>query len=72
MLLSFAAMAGGFLMIFRGIQVMGCGSVSFSREFTTCYGNSFGAMPGPVAGVGLIAAGVVLFFVAMLRMASVK
>lgn len=72
MLLSFTAMAAGFLMIFRGLQVMGCNSVSLSSSFTTCYANDFGVMPGPVAGTGLIALGVVLFFVAMLRMATVK
>lgn len=72
MLLSFGGMAAGFAMIFRGIQVMGCGSVSFSRSFTTCYAGDLGAMPGPIAGVGLISLGVLLFFAAMLRMATVK
>ena len=72
MLLSFGAMAAGFAMIFRGVQVMGCGSVSFSQSFTTCYSNELGALPGPVAGVGLIAIGVLLFFAAMLRMTTVK
>jgi hypothetical protein len=72
MLLSFGGMATGFVMIFRGIQVMSCGSVSFSRSFTTCYAGDFGALPGPVAGVGLISVGVLLFVAAMLRMATVK
>ena len=72
MLLSFAAMAGGFALIFRGIEVIGCQSVSLSRSFTTCYPNDFGALPGPIAGGSLIALGVVLFFVAMLRFATVK
>ena len=72
MLLSFGAMAAGFVMIFRGLQVMGCGSVSFSQSFTTCYAGDLGALPGPVAGIGLIAFGVLVFFAAMLRMASVK
>jgi hypothetical protein len=65
-------MAAGVAMIFRGIQVMSCGSVSFSRSFTTCYPGDLGAMPGPVAGIGLIALGVLLFFAAMLRIATVK
>ena len=72
MLLSFGAMAAGFALIFRGVQVIGCGSVSFSNSFTTCYTSDIGALPGPVAGVGLIAVGVLVFFAAMLRMASVK
>lgn len=72
MLLSFGAMAAGFVMIFRGVQVMGCESVSFSGSFTTCYPGDLGALPGPVAGIGLISAGVLLFFAAMLRMATVK
>ena len=70
MLLSFGAMAAGFAMIFRGIQVMSCGSVS--RSLTTCYAGDLGALPGPVAGIGLIAIGVLLFFAAMLRLATVK
>ena len=72
MLLSFGGMAAGFAMVFRGIQVMTCGSVSFSRDFTTCYAGDFGALPGPVAGIGLISAGVLLFFAALLRLATVK
>ena len=72
MLLSFAAMAAGFAFIFRGVEVISCGSVSFSRNFTTCYASDFGVLPGPVAGTGLIALGVVLFFFAMVRMATVK
>ncbi|MGI9648257.1 MAG: hypothetical protein ACR2OI_07030, partial [Acidimicrobiia bacterium] len=63
MLFSFAAMAGGFVLIFRGIEVMGCRSVSLSRSLTTCYTNELGALPGPVAGGGLITFGVILFFV---------
>ena len=72
MLLSFGAMAAGFAMIFRGVQVIGCGSVSFSSSFTTCYTSDIGALPGPVAGIGLIAVGVLVFFAAMVRMASVR
>ena len=72
MLFSFAAMAGGFLLIFRGITVFGCTTVSFSRDFTTCFQSDFGAIPGMVAGGGLIAIGTVLFFVAMLRFATVR
>lgn len=72
MLLSFASMAGGFLLIFRGIDVIGCRSVSFSSSFTTCYPSDLGAMSGAVAGVGLISLGAILFFVAMLRFATVR
>ena len=72
MLLSFGAMAAGFALIFRGLQVMGCRSVSFSQSFTTCYTSDVGSLPGPVAGIGLIAVGVLVFFAAMVRMASVR
>lgn len=72
MLFSFAAMAGGFVLIFRGIEVMGCRTVSLSRSLATCYTNELGALPGPVAGGGLITLGVILFFVAMLRFATVR
>lgn len=72
MLLSFVAMAGGFALIFRGIEVIGCQTVSLSRSLTTCYANDFGALPGPIAGGGLITLGVILFFVAMLRFATVR
>ncbi|MBT8216424.1 MAG: hypothetical protein HKN74_05405 [Acidimicrobiia bacterium] len=72
MLLSFVAMAGGFALIFRGIEVIGCQTVSLSRSLTTCYSNDFGALPGPIAGGALITVGVVLFFVAMLRFATVR
>lgn len=72
MLFSFAAMAVGGALIFRGINVIGCESVSFSREFTTCYSHDLGAMPGHVAGLGLIAVGIALFFAAMLKFSTVK
>ncbi len=72
MLFSFAAMAGGFLLIYRGIDVIGCRSVSFSRSFTTCYANDVGTVSGHVGAGGLISVGIVLFFVAMLRFATVR
>ena len=72
MVFSFAAMAGGFLLIFRGIEVFGCRTVSLSRRIATCYQNDFGAVPGQVAGGVLIALGVVLFFAAMMRFATVR
>lgn len=72
MLFSFAAMAAGGVLIFRGIDVIGCESVSFSRQFTVCYAHDLGALPGHVAGGGLIVAGIVIFFAAMLRLSTVK
>ena len=72
MLFLFAAMAGGFALIFRGIEVIGCRSVSLSRHLTSCYPNDFGAMSGPVAGGGLIAVGAVLFGAALIRFATVR
>jgi hypothetical protein len=72
MLFSFAAMAVGGALIFRGIDVIGCESVSFSRRFTTCYPHDLGALPGHVAGGGLIVVGIVIFFAAMLRVSAVK
>lgn len=72
MILPFAAMAGGFFLIFRGLRVFGCKSVSFSADFTTCYSNDLGAMSGAVAGTGLIVVGAVIFFVAMVRVSTVK
>ena len=72
MLFPFAVMAAGGALIFRGISVIGCQSVSLSRQFTTCYSNDLGAMPGQLAGGGLIVVGIVLFFAAMTRFATVK
>ncbi len=72
MVLSFASMAGGFFLIFRGIEVIGCRSVSFSSRFTTCYPGDLGALPGTVVGSGLIAVGAILFVAAMLRFATVR
>lgn len=72
MLLSFAVMATGGVFIFRGVGVIDCRSVSFSREFATCFENDFGALPGTVAGGALIGVGIVLFFAAMARFATVK
>jgi len=72
MLFSFAAMVGGFFFIFRGIDAIGCRSVSFSRSFTTCYQSDLGALSGPVAGTILIAIGLILFFGALVRFATVR
>lgn len=72
MLFSFAAMAVGGVLVFRGLNVIGCESVSFSRDFTTCYSHDLGAMPGHVAGLGLIAVGIVIFFAAMMKLSTVK
>ena len=72
MLISFAAMAAGGFLIFRGITVFDCRSVSLSRKITTCYSNEFGAMDGEIAAVILIAVGAVLFFAAMIRFSTVK
>jgi len=72
MLLSFAAMAAGAVLIFRGITVFDCKSVSISRKLTTCYTSDLGAMDGEIAAVLLIAVGAVLFFVAMMRLSTVK
>ncbi|MBT8191896.1 MAG: hypothetical protein HKO63_02115 [Acidimicrobiia bacterium] len=72
MLISFAAMAAGGVLIFRGITVFDCKSVSISRKLTTCYTNDLGAMDGEIAAVLLIAVGAVFFFAAMMRFATVK
>ncbi len=72
MLISFAAMAAGATLIFRGITVFDCQSVSISRNLTTCYTNHFGAMDGEIAAVILIAVGALLFFIAMMRFATIK
>ncbi len=66
------SMAGGSVLVFRGITVFQCRSVSFSSEFTTCYPNDFGAMTGAIAGIGLVAAGTGLFIFALVRLASIK
>ncbi len=64
---------GGVFLVFRGIDVFDCRSVSFSSEFTTCYPNTdFGAMTGAVAGIGLVAVGTGLFIFALVRLASIK
>lgn len=72
MVFSFAVMAAGGVLLFRGVSVIGCQSVSFSRHFTTCYQNDLGALPGHIAGGALIAVGVILFFAAMTRFATVR
>lgn len=72
MIFSFGAMAGGFVLIFAGVGVIGCRTVSFSSSFTTCYASELGALSGSMAAFGLIATGVVLFFVAMLQLARVR
>jgi hypothetical protein len=72
MLFSFVAMAVGGVLLFRGIDVIGCESVSFSRQFTTCYSHDLGALPGHVAGIGLIAVGITIFFAAMMKLSTVK
>ncbi len=58
--------------MYRGVSVIGCQSVSFSRHFTTCYQNDLGALPGYIAGGALIVVGIVLFFAAMARFATVR
>ncbi len=63
---------GGVFLVFRGIDVFDCRSVSFSSEFTTCYPNDFGAMTGAIAGIGLVAVGTGLFIFALVRLASIK
>ena len=64
---------GGVFLVFRGIDVFDCRSVSFSSEFTTCYPNTdFGAMAGAVAGIGLVAVGTGLFIFALVRLASIR
>ncbi len=63
---------GGVFLVFRGIDVFDCRSVSFSSDFTTCYPNDFGAMTGAIAGFGLVAAGTGLFIFALVRLASIK
>lgn len=68
----FAAMAGGVGLIFRGIDVIDCRSVSFSRNFTTCFSNDFGALTGSIAGGGLIVVGVSIFVAAMIRFGTVR
>ena len=72
MLFLFTAMAAGGVLIFRGINVIGCESVSFSRSFTVCYPHDLGAMPGHVAGIGLIVVGIMIFFAAMMKLSTVK
>ena len=68
-----AASVGGVFLVFRGIDVFDCRSVSFSSQFTTCYANpDFGAMTGSVAGVGLVAVGAALFMFSLIRLASIK
>ena len=68
-----ASSVGGVFLVFRGLDVFGCESVSFSSDFTTCFSNpDFGAMPGTVAGAGLVAVGAALFMFALIRLATIK
>lgn len=67
-----AAMAGGTFLVFRGIAVFNCRSVSFSSNFTTCYPSDLGSMPGVVAGGGLVVVGAALFMFALIRLAAIK
>lgn len=72
MLFPVAAMVAGFVLIFRGVTVFGCKTVSFSHSFTTCYTNELGALPGDVAALGLMGTGVALFFLGMKMMSTVR
>ena len=54
MLISFAAMAAGGVLIFRGITVFDCKSVSLSRSLTTCYANDFSATACCVGTLGAL------------------
>ena len=71
-LAALASSVGGVFLVFQGIQVFECGSVSFSGGFTTCYTSDLGAVNGTVAGVGLVAVGAALFIFALIRMATIK
>ena len=68
-----ASAVGGAFLVFRGIDVFDCQSVSFSRKLTSCYPTTdFGSMTGEVAGVGLVVVGVALFMFALIRMATIR
>ena len=68
-----ASAVGGTFLVFRGIDVFDCQSVSLSSKLTACYPNTdFGSMSGEVAGVGLVVVGVALFMFALIRMATIR
>lgn len=76
MLGAFAALVasiGGVFLVYRGIDVFDCQSVSFSSQLTTCFPHTnFGMVSGEVAGIALVAVGAVLFYFALVHLASVK
>ena len=71
-LAAIVAMVGGTFLIFTGIDVFGCRSVSFSSDFTTCYPSDLGMMSGAIAGGGLVVAGAAVFMFALVRLATIK
>ncbi len=76
MLKAFGALVSavaGVTLVFHGIDVFDCQSVSFSSRLTTCFPNTdFGLMSGAVAGIGLVLVGAVLFYFALISLAKVR
>lgn len=65
------ASIGGVLLLVRGLTVLDCQSVSFSRTIATCFENTnFGQVSGTVGGSGLIVVGLGLFMVGLVRLTS--
>ena len=65
------AAAGGVLLVLRGLTILDCQSVSFSRTIATCFeSTNFGQVSGTVGGSGLIVVGLGLFLLGLVRLSS--
>lgn len=70
-MLGAVASIGGILLVLRGLTILDCQSVSFSRTIATCFENhNFGQVSGSVGGSGLIIVGLGLFLAGLVRLSS--
>lgn len=62
---------GGVLLLVRGLTILDCRSISFSRTIATCYERTdFGQVSGTVGGLSLIIVGLGLFVAGLIRLSS--
>ena len=70
-MLGAVASIGGVVLLVRGLTIIDCQTVSFSRTIATCFeGTNFGQVSGTVGGSGLIIVGLGLFVVGLVRLSS--
>ena len=70
-MLGAVASIGGVVLLVRGLTILDCQTVSFSRTIATCFeSTNFGQVSGTVGGSGLIIVGLGLFVVGLVRLSS--